>query len=197
VRKPYRAWLRGKSELALLVNDGLAPIVSRTEWGGARRRRRYADRGPLRALVLHHTSRRAAHLEGAGLRTEAAYMREVQRLHRGRGWSDIGYHFVIAPSGRIFAGRPTDALGAHAVGHNRGAIGVALAGDFEVEKPTEAALHSLDFLRARLVSGGEVVPLLAHRDLADTECPGRFLYPYVESAGPVGSASTQYPVPST
>ena len=66
--------------------------------------------------------------DGAPYRWSSAH--EAQRLHRGsprnpdlhmgpeRGWADIGYHFVIDGSGRVFEGRHADVLGAHAGGAN-------------------------------------------------------------------------------
>jgi RimJ/RimL family protein N-acetyltransferase len=186
-------WL-SRRELGLLVTRARAPapVFSRAQWGAARPGRPYRPLGPLRALILHHTSLPADELE-RGFRAEAAHMREIQRLHLSRGWTDVGYHFVIAPSGRIFGGRPPGALGAHARGYNRGALGVALAGDFEVERPTEAALRSLGLVLARLVPGARVVPLLGHRDVADTVCPGRFLYPYVEARRGAGTLAGPTP----
>ena len=36
----------------------------------------------------------------------------------GRGWSDIGYHYIIYIDGSIHTGRPLDRSGAHTKGHN-------------------------------------------------------------------------------
>ena len=92
-------------------------------------------------------------------------MRRIEDLHLERGWQAVGYHLVIMPSGRVFAGRPMWALGAHAAGHNRGAVGIALAGDFEKELPTRAAIESLARVRGSL-------SLVCHGDLMPTACPG-------------------------
>jgi len=45
-----------------------------------------------------------------------------------RGWSDIGYHFVIHRNGQIAAGRPITRSGAHTRGRNKSTIGIALVG---------------------------------------------------------------------
>jgi hypothetical protein len=134
-------------------------------------------RGPLDHIVVHHTafpSERVTRTRAA----ESAHVREIQRWHRERGFATIGYHFVVAPSGRIFRGRPVDRQGAHVAGHNVGTVGIALMGDFEHERPSAAAVASLDYVRASLVPGGANVPLLGHRDHtghAANACPGRFL----------------------
>jgi ribosomal protein S18 acetylase RimI-like enzyme len=184
-----RVLLRARSELALLRLDEAA-VLSRAAWGAAAPRGPYYKRGALEAVVLHHTAIPAAHLAGKGLRAEAAYIRGVQGRHRARGWFDIGYHLVVMPSGRVFAGRPLSALGAHVVGHNRGTVGIAVAGDFEQERPTPEALQALGTLLADLIPADGEVQLVGHRDLAETTCPGRFLYPVIQRYAPRSLAAT-------
>lgn len=47
---------------------------------------------------------------------------------RGRGWADIGYHYVIDLDGRIERGRAISRAGAHCYGHNAHSIGVCYVG---------------------------------------------------------------------
>ena len=47
---------------------------------------------------------------------------------QGRGWSDIGYHYVIDRKGHILPGRDVDTIGAHCEGHNAHSIGVVYIG---------------------------------------------------------------------
>lgn len=58
----------------------------------------------------------------------------------GRGWRDIGYHYVICPSGIIAACRPLWDTGGHALNWNDDTVGVCLIGSFDTgdEKPTAA-----------------------------------------------------------
>jgi hypothetical protein len=156
-------------------------VVTRVQWGATRPEEGYKEQKRLRRVVLHHTSWAAADLIGAGMAAEAACMRAIQRNHKARDWIDVGYHFVVMPSGRIFLGRPVSAVGAHVAGHNTGSVGVSLAGDFDVEEPTPAAIRSIDYVLERLVPGGAGLPLVGHRDLAPTTtCPGAALHPYVD-----------------
>lgn len=152
--------------------------VARGQWAGAPQQAPYDNRGELRALVLHHTARAPGGLDDA--RSEAAYMRLVQTLHLERGWIDTGYHFVVMPSGRVFGGRPVNALGAHVFGQNAGTVGIALAGNFEAERLTPEALAAVEAVRAELVPGGAAVPLVGHCELAATSCPGAALYDWLE-----------------
>ena len=45
-----------------------------------------------------------------------------------RGWSDVGYHYIILLDGTIQKGRPTNKQGAHCLGHNGNSIGVCYIG---------------------------------------------------------------------
>jgi len=45
-----------------------------------------------------------------------------------RGWSDVGYHYIILLDGTIQKGRPTNKQGAHCLGHNSKSIGVCYIG---------------------------------------------------------------------
>jgi len=66
---------------------------------------------------------------------------EIDRWHKERGWSGIGYHYVITngvfSSGRSYnqkndgivqTGRPENKVGAHCRGQNRGSLGICLIG---------------------------------------------------------------------
>jgi len=53
---------------------------------------------------------------------------EIDRWHRERGWSQIGYHYVICLDGTVEVGRPIEKAGAHVKGHNADSIGVVYVG---------------------------------------------------------------------
>ena len=53
---------------------------------------------------------------------------DIDRWHKQRGFSKIGYHWVIYVDGSLHKGREEDELGAHVKGHNTGNIGVCLIG---------------------------------------------------------------------
>lgn len=162
-------------------------MLAPADWGAAPARVELPGRGPLDHLVLHHTAFATSGIGGRTLAAESAHMRAIQRWHLDRGWATVGYHFVVAPSGRVFRGRPVDRLGAHVLGHNAGTVGICLMGNFELERPTPEALSSLAHVRAALVPGGAAVALRAHRDHRGHErsaCPGRHLLPLAERRGP-------------
>lgn len=162
-------------------------VIGRERWAAeAAPAARFEERGDLRRMILHHTAVRNPALEQGDLAAESSYMRGIEQLHLDRGWSAVGYHFVIMPSGRVFEGRPLWALGAHVEGHNHGTIGIALAGNFEEDSPTSAAVQSVQALAQRLTPGGSALTLLPHGDLVETACPGRFLREALRTGTRVG-----------
>ena len=60
---------------------------------------------------------------------------EIDKWHKERGWSGIGYHWVIEKSGELKEGRKTYP-GAHTLGHNKetGLCLCGLSGEFENEQ---------------------------------------------------------------
>ena len=85
---------------------------------------------------------------------------EINKWHKARGWSGIGYHFVItngyrkqgkiyipANDGIIERGRALPAVGAHCIGHNK-AIGICLIGKWQfTSKQLFESLPKLLFLK--------------------------------------------------
>ena len=75
----------------------------------------------LTRLVVHHTDT----YENMDTSVE-----DIDDWHKQRGWSEIGYHFVIRRDGRIQVGRDIEKTGAHARagGFNRKSVGIAFVG---------------------------------------------------------------------
>ncbi len=101
-------------------------------------------------VVLHHTKNRST-------------LKSIYNLHvLENGWSKIGYHFVISKSGKIYQTRDLLEEGAHAYGSNATSLGVALVGNFDVEKPTLLQLYALRRLLKVLFSAittlNDIVP---------------------------------------
>ena len=102
---------------------------------------------------------------------------EIDRWHRQRGWSGIGYHRVIGLNGERWQGRALEKIGAHCEGHNSGTIGVAYVGGLSADgrdaKDTrtpgqrEALLAELIDLRDRF----NILKVSGHREYANKACP--------------------------
>jgi hypothetical protein len=163
-------------------------MVSRAQWGAmtARYERMEKNKGGWTKITVHHSAEREPPPLDGSLAESAAAVRSIQKAHmegKETGFGDIGYHFVIDPYGKVFQGRDLAWQGAHAYGDNNiHNIGVCLIGNFDVEKPTKAALDALaallDDLRAKYKIARSSV--FTHHELKATECPGRNLIPWVE-----------------
>ena len=102
---------------------------------------------------------------------------DVRRWHLDRGWSDIGYHFLIYLDGSVHAGRPVEKQGAHTKGHNKESIGIAYVGgidkvnfkakDTRTEEQKDALVDMLEYFK---IAYPDAV-IHGHRDFANKACP--------------------------
>lgn len=53
---------------------------------------------------------------------------DIRKWHKAKGWSDVGYHYVITRKGQVQKGRAEKAVGAHVEGYNSRSIGICLVG---------------------------------------------------------------------
>lgn len=93
-----------------------------------------------------------------------------------RGWSDIGYHWVIKRDGAIECGRPEERSGAHARGYNSESIGICLIGGLDEDgKPdanfTFGQYKSLEFLVEDIKDRHPDSEVIGHRDISEKDCP--------------------------
>ncbi len=134
---------------------------------------------PWSYIIVHHTA------------TEAGDATTIQRAHLQRGfWNGLGYDFVI-DNGTMGRGDGVIEMsprwlrqetGAHckADSMNRRAIGIALVGNFDCERPSRYQLESLAYLIYILRHYYDIPSsnVMGHGQVpgARTDCPGR-LFP--------------------
>ncbi|GAB4238859.1 MAG: hypothetical protein Kow00121_65670 [Elainellaceae cyanobacterium] len=144
---------------------------------------------PMR-ITLHHTVI-AALPANATQDQEIQRMRFILNIHlNSSGYSDIGYHYIIMPSGRIYEGRSSQKRGAHDVVND--GFGVAVDGDFQdprriTQKQFETIVALCTMLCKRMGIKDPVTPvttrtadfgirqlprIMGHRDRVATGCPG-------------------------
>ena len=140
--------------------------------------KRNAVKGRWEGILIHHTA------------TATGPASVIDRLHKARGFDGLGYHFVInngrgAPDGRIEVGRrwQEQREGAHCRVDTRDdnhwnecTIGLALIGNFEQHRPTEAQYRSLVKL-VRFLRTEYAIPMVGiqgHEDIKPTKCPGKY-----------------------
>lgn len=131
----------------------------------------------ITGVFVHCTATPANWRDGQATSAKVA---EVRRWHvSDRGWSDIGYHYLIDRDGTVATGRPMARDGAHAVGHNRGTIGIALFGghgsaetDKFLDNYTVAQWQALAKLLREIWDDFGPIPVRGHNEVAAKACPG-------------------------
>ena len=95
---------------------------------------------------------------------------------KGRGWSDIGYHWVIRLDGSIEVGRPLEKSGAHTKGHNKDSVGVCYIGGCDADgkpkdtmNPEQEKAWRMIVLSLRTLYGD--LTIHGHNEFANKACP--------------------------
>ncbi|UPT53427.1 hypothetical protein [Synechococcus phage Ssp-JY39] len=102
---------------------------------------------------------------------------DIRAWHKARGWSDIGYHYIVYRDGRVMLGRPVGQVGAHVSGHNTGSIGIVYVGglsaDGKTAKDTRTAAQrsSLLWLTRELTKKHGIRRVRGHNEVAAKACP--------------------------
>lgn len=101
--------------------------------------------------------------------------KEIDRWHRARGFSKIGYHYVIRRDGTLEHGRPVAEVGAHCKedGMNRVSIGICLVGGVDADDIAKAEDNytdaQMDTLKQLITLAKQMYPtikdVLGHRDV--------------------------------
>lgn len=106
---------------------------------------------------------------------------EIKKWHVDeRGWSDIGYHFVITRDGTKELGRGLDLSGAHARAVNGTSVGICLVGGLsEDNKPEnnftlEQFLTLKDLIKELKMKYPDAKKIIGHYQVepAKPHCPG-------------------------
>lgn len=153
-------------------------VHARSEWGAKAPKEAYASHAPAR-MTLHHTATR----QTATLEDSLKEVSFIQDFHQnGRGWNDIGYHYLVDSVGNVFAGRPENVVGAHVKNNNTGNLGVSMLGFHHEPKNdpvTKATLDAVTALGRAFIADYAMTAdsLKGHRDFGSgTECPGDLGY---------------------
>ncbi len=166
------------------VETGLA-ISPRTSWNANQPNRGNLDAmGKVTRVTIHHSAMLLRDPRPAAC---AKQIQHIQRDHMAaRGYGDIGYHFLIDPSGRVWQGRDLRFQGAHASGDNNlGNVGICLLGNFMPgragQPPSDEQLAAMDRLVRHLMQRFQLQAddLYCHSHFKNTECPGPLVEPAV------------------
>lgn len=119
------------------------------------------------AIVIHCSASRA----GVDLRAA-----DIDKMHKERGFTGIGYHFVVDLDGRVEIGRPLPQDGAHCntaglsgQSYNKHSIGICYIGGLDrdgnpKDTRTVAQKVALDDLVHELIHKYPIKEVIGHRD---------------------------------
>jgi N-acetylmuramoyl-L-alanine amidase len=113
-------------------------------------------------------------------------IRELRQLHKGMGYKDIGYHFVVQKDG-LHVGRPALFRGAHAISEkdefkdicmNWSGIGLCILGDFSSRPPCSRLVNETAYAVKRIAEKYSILidrdHVVGHNRVSRTLCPGPF-----------------------
>ena len=128
-------------------------------------------------IVIHHSA------------TPTGGAAAFDKMHKAKGWDELGYHFVIGNGtdtrdGQVEVGSrwPRQKWGAHAKTpdnqYNDFGIGICLVGNFDLTRPSDEQVKSLSKLVAFLMRTYRIPAdrVVGHSDTGKaTDCPGRMM----------------------
>lgn len=131
-------------------------------------------RRDIKEIIIHYT---------ATPQGEEFSNAQITASHLARGFSSIGYHYVIGLGGEIRPGRPEAIIGAHCTGHNAHSLGVCYVGgcpprstpgwkNIGLDTRTSAQKRALLSLLRDLKKRYPKATIHGHREFAAKPCPG-------------------------
>ncbi len=117
----------------------------------------------IKRIVIHHSASAAS--------TTAEAMARYHVDHHG--WPSIGYHFVVTSAGEIQYVNDHTLITYGVSGQNDDTVHICLPGDFTNAPPPEAQLAATrKFIDNYRLAMGQSYPVVAHREIGDSSCPG-------------------------
>lgn len=112
------------------------------------------------AIIIHCSATKA----GQDIKAK-----DIDQMHRARGFNQIGYNYVVDLDGTVETGRPLTVAGAHCIGYNDHSVGICYVGGLDANgKPADTRTPeqkvSLAELINRLCKEYNIIELLGHRD---------------------------------
>lgn len=132
-------------------------------------------------------------------------VKDIDKMHKARGWKGVGYHWIIRRDGVVERGRPESQVGAHVGGQNTGKIGICAIGgtnrktgpNVGVDNRTPAQIKAQINLIRECLKRYPGAKVLGHRDLAPTQCPGFDVIPWWAAIQKGHTAPSPVPGPRT
>lgn len=111
-------------------------------------------------MVVHHSA------TSNSVTNYTLAVRNIYLYHvNNNGWNDVGYNYLIAPDGTLYAGRDgqgkedDNIRGAHFCAKNSYTMGICLIGNYSETQPSDSMLNTLEGLLAWKANKEEIHPL--------------------------------------
>jgi hypothetical protein len=162
-------------------HPNVVAILPRATWQAAEPRP-YKEHVPVRITVHHEGGRVLTDTASAARR-----LKNVQTwcMGKDRNWTDIPYHYLIAPDGTIYEGRNVNTVGETNTEYDpTGHLLICFLGNYGEQELNPNALDILTKLIANFCTKYNISPetIATHRDHSkQTTCPGKNIYPYFEN----------------
>jgi N-acetylmuramoyl-L-alanine amidase len=122
---------------------------------------------PIKRIVNHCTATR----EGQDISAATIRGWHTAPKPKGRGWADIGYHYIIRLDGKIEKGRDDKTVGSGVAGFNTGSIHIVYSGGLDAsgkakDTRTPAQKAAMAGLIRTLKMAHPKAIVLGHRDLS-------------------------------
>jgi hypothetical protein len=135
----------------------------------------------IKMITLHHAG------DPKPMTTKDDPVKKLRGLQawgqKDKNWWDVPYHFIVALDGTIYEGRDWHYLGETNTKYDQtGHLLIMVMGNYEIQEPNQAQIKAVTDLMAWGVQEFSVPldKIYGHRDLTETLCPGKYLYPYLK-----------------
>lgn len=202
---------------ASIESDPAVPeIISRKAWGADESLMKWpTEYANLEKFIVHHTASTSLVPDTDGSGLYKSMVNAIYKYHAGskswtdgdgssvNGFGDIGYNYVVDPSGNVYEGRygGNGVVAGHASGFNTGSVGISVIGNYQdgaagqtntsldekVKKSLSrligwiAANNGINLSKISAFHGKSIDGVVGHRDVAATQCPGTVMYSQLDS----------------
>lgn len=132
-------------------------------------------------IVLHHAE------------ASRCSVYDVDQWHKANGWAGIGYQYFVTKDGKVYTGRPENAIGAHCPGENDHSIGICAEGAYMTETMPEVQKQAIVDLCKYIKGKYKITKIGGHKEFYSTDCPGT-QYPLQEIKNLVAAVAAPKPV---
>ncbi|POP77177.1 peptidoglycan recognition protein family protein [Pseudomonas syringae] len=108
-----------RESIIRLLRKNKCEFVERSSWGAYKAKGERVDDWDYTMIALHHAGR------SVGCGRGAEQMLDIQKEHQAK-FDDIGYHYGIDCTGKVFEGRDIRFKGSSVHNYNTGVIGIVL-----------------------------------------------------------------------